>query len=91
MKRRIARQRGNAFGRLETRGESREENAFKEWEVNLRLLWPPKLFSNVRTAELHAQGAFEFAENLRVRDGLAGFVVLDDGRFLVHFLSEILL
>ena len=59
--------------------------------TNLRLLWSPQLLPNPGATKLHAQGALELAEDLRTRDGPTRLVVLDDGRLLVHLLSQVLL
>lgn len=44
-----------------------------------------------RTTEFDTEYSFQFAQNLRVRNGFARFIVLNDGWFLVNFLRYILL
>jgi hypothetical protein len=43
------------------------------------------------TTQFHAQCSFQLAEDLGIRDGFAGLVVLDDRRLLVDLLCEIFL
>ena len=44
-----------------------------------------------RTTELDTEVPLELAEDLRTWDGLAGLIILDDGRLLVDLLCELLL
>lgn len=48
-------------------------------------------FKHQLTPKLHFKNPLELAQNLRVGDGLAGFVVLQHGRFLVDLLRQVLL
>lgn len=57
----------------------------------MRLTVAVEASGGIRTTEFHPESAFKLAEDLRVRDGLAGLVVLDDGRLLVYLLREVFL
>ena len=48
-------------------------------------------FATARTTQLHAENAFHLRQNLRMRNGLAAFILLDDRRLLVDANSQVLL